>query len=77
MLTVVTGKAIGSGYVAMGPKAMGADMVLAWPNAQISCLSADAAAVVMIVITSYSIHYTKLYDTISKSNLLSVQEMLA
>ncbi len=48
MLTVITGKAIGSGYVAMGPKAMGADMVFAWPNAEISCLSADAAAVIMM-----------------------------
>lgn len=48
MLTVITGKAIGSGYVAMGPKAMGADMVLAWPNAEISCVSADAAALILM-----------------------------
>ncbi len=47
MLTVITGKAIGAGYVAMGPKAMGADMIFAWPNAQISCVSADAAAIIM------------------------------
>ncbi len=47
MLTVITGKAIGAGYVAMGPKAMGADMVFAWPNAQISCVSAEAAAIIM------------------------------
>ncbi len=47
MLTVITGKAIGAGYVAMGPKALGADMVFAWPNAQISCVSAEAAAIIL------------------------------
>ncbi len=47
ILTVITGKAIGAGYVAMAPKAMGADMTFAWPNAQISCVSADAAAIIM------------------------------
>ncbi len=48
MLTVITGKAIGAGYVAMAPKALGADVVYAWPNAQISCLSADAAAIIFL-----------------------------
>ena len=48
MATVVTGKAIGSGYVAMAPKALGADMVFAWPDASISCLPADAAAVIFM-----------------------------
>ena len=48
MLTVISGKAIGAGYVAMGPKAMGADMVFAWPNAQISCVSAEAAVIIMM-----------------------------
>ncbi len=47
-INVITGKAIGSGYVAMSPKAMGADMVFAWPEAQVSCLSADAAAVILM-----------------------------
>jgi len=47
-LTVITGKAIGSGYIAMAPKALGADIVYAWPDAAISCLSADAAAVIMM-----------------------------
>ncbi len=44
MVNVITGKAIGSGYVAMAPKSLGADMVFAWPEAIISCLPADAAA---------------------------------
>jgi acetyl-CoA carboxylase carboxyltransferase component len=47
MLTVITGKAIGAGYIAMAPKALGADMVFAWPNAQISCVSAEAAAIIL------------------------------
>jgi acetyl-CoA carboxylase carboxyltransferase component len=48
MLTVITGKAIGSGYIAMAPKALGADMVYAWPDAQISCLPADASAIILL-----------------------------
>ncbi|MDD5018615.1 MAG: carboxyl transferase domain-containing protein, partial [Eubacteriales bacterium] len=47
-LNVITGKAIGSGYVAMSPKALGADMVFAWPDAEISCLPSDAAAVILM-----------------------------
>ena len=47
-LNVITGKAIGSGYVAMSPKSLGADMVYAWPDAEISCLPADAAAVILM-----------------------------
>lgn len=47
-LTVITGKSIGSGYIAMSPKALGADMVYAWPDAQISCLPADAAAMILL-----------------------------
>ena len=47
-LTVITGKAIGSGYIAMAPKALGADMAYAWPEAQISCLPADAAALILM-----------------------------
>ena len=48
MINVVTGKAIGSGYVAMSPKAFGADMVFAWPDAVISCLPVNAAADIML-----------------------------
>ena len=47
MVTVITGQAIGAGYVAMAPKALGADMVFAWPQATISCLDAQAAAVIL------------------------------
>ncbi|MGI5849327.1 MAG: acyl-CoA carboxylase subunit beta [Christensenellales bacterium] len=48
MVNVITGGAIGSGYVAMSPKSMGADMVFAWPESQISCLPAEASAVVIM-----------------------------
>ena len=47
MINVVTGKAIGAGYVAMCCKALGADLVYAWPEAEISCMNADAAAVIL------------------------------
>lgn len=47
-LTVITGKAIGTGYIAMAPKALGADMVYAWPEAEVSCLPADAAALILM-----------------------------
>ena len=48
LITVITGKAIGTGYIAMAPKALGADMVYSWPDAQISCLPAEAAAMIML-----------------------------
>lgn len=47
MITVITGQAIGGGYVAMASRALGADMVYAWPQAQVSCLSAEASAIIM------------------------------
>ena len=47
LITVITGKAIGGGYVAMASRALGADMAYAWPQAQISCLSEEASAIVM------------------------------
>ena len=43
MITLVTGKATGSAYVTRCPKGLGADMTFAWPCAEISALSADAA----------------------------------
>ncbi|MGN0514946.1 MAG: acyl-CoA carboxylase subunit beta [Lachnospiraceae bacterium] len=43
-VTVVTGNALGSAYVTMGSKAIGADCYYAWPNAQIGMMDADIAA---------------------------------
>jgi len=48
LLTVITGQAVGSGYVAMAPKALGADMVFAWPEAVISAVLPNAAAVILM-----------------------------
>ena len=44
-LTLITGKAFGAGYLSMGTKHTGADVVLAYPTAQIAALPADTGAV--------------------------------
>lgn len=44
MVTVVMRKAYGGAYIAMGSKALGADVVLAWPQAEIAVLGAEGAA---------------------------------
>lgn len=46
-LNVVVGKAIGDGFAIMCPKALGADMVYAWPTAQISAMPAEAGAILL------------------------------
>ena len=43
MVTVYVGSAIGSAYILLGSKAVGADVVYALPEAEIGALSADAA----------------------------------
>lgn len=43
-LSVITRKAIGTAYVAMGAKDTGTDLVYAWPTAQIAVADAPAAA---------------------------------
>ena len=43
-ITVITRKAIGAAYVLMGSKDLGADLVFAWPTAQIAVADAPAAA---------------------------------
>jgi len=45
-VTVVVGKAIGSGYNAMGSKNIGADIVYAWQDAQIAALDSDTGATI-------------------------------
>ncbi len=42
-ITVVLRKAFGGGYIAMNSQALGADLVLAWPDAQIGVLGAKQA----------------------------------
>ena len=43
-VNVVIGQAMGSAYVAMNSKAIGADLTLAWENAQIGAMDAKTAA---------------------------------
>ena len=46
-VNVVIGKAFGGAYVTMNSKAIGADMVYAWPEAEIGMMAADMAAKIM------------------------------
>ena len=46
-VNVITGKAFGSAYVLMNSKGLGADMVYAWPNAQVGMMDAKLAVKVM------------------------------
>ena len=46
-VNVIIGKAFGSAYVAMNSKAIGADMVYAWPTAEIGMMDANLAAKIM------------------------------
>ncbi|MBO4808895.1 MAG: carboxyl transferase [Lachnospiraceae bacterium] len=46
-VNVVIGKAFGSAYVAMNSKAVGCDITIAWPDAQIGTMDAKLAAKVM------------------------------
>ena len=43
-VNVIIGKAYGSAYVAMNSKAIGADITIAWPNAEIGMMDASLAA---------------------------------
>lgn len=43
-VNVVTGKAFGSAYNVMNSKAIGADMVFAWPSSKIGMMNAESAA---------------------------------
>lgn len=46
-LTVVTRKAYGGAYIVMGSKHLGADLNLAWPNAEIAVMGAEGAVDVL------------------------------
>lgn len=43
-VNLIIGKAYGAGYLSMNSKHIGADMVFAWPSAEISVMSAESAA---------------------------------
>jgi acetyl-CoA carboxylase carboxyltransferase component len=46
-VNVIIGKALGSAYVAMNSKAIGADLTIAWPDAEIGSMDATLAAKIM------------------------------
>ncbi|MCU1600989.1 MAG: Propionyl-CoA carboxylase [Frankiales bacterium] len=46
-LTVITRKAFGGAFIAMGSKGLGADRVFAWPTAQVDVMGATAAVEVL------------------------------
>lgn len=46
-VNVIIGKALGSAYVAMNSKAIGADITIAWPDAEIGAMDANLAAKIM------------------------------
>ena len=46
-VNVIVGEAFGSAYLTMNSKSTGADMVFAWPNAQIGMMDAKLAAKIM------------------------------
>ena len=46
-VTVVTGKNYGSAYILMGSKAVGADIVYAWPGAEIGTMDAKQAGKIL------------------------------
>ena len=46
-VNVVIGKALGTAYVVMNSKAIGADIIMAWPDAQIGAMDGKLAAKIM------------------------------
>lgn len=71
-VNVVVGKAYGSAYAAMNSKALGADMVFAWPTAEIGTMEASMAAKVMYPETDADTLKTKAVEYQAlQSNVLS------
>lgn len=46
-ITVVVGRAVADGFAMMCPKSLGADIVYAWPQAQITAMPPEAGAVIL------------------------------
>lgn len=46
-VTLIIRKAYGGAYVAMNSKGLGADLVFAWPNAEIAVMGAEGAASIL------------------------------
>lgn len=69
-VNVVIGKAFGSAYVAMNSKAIGADITIAWPDAEIGTMDAVLASKIMYegkgadVINEKAAEYAKLQNNV-------------
>ena len=63
-VNLLVGDAVGSGYMIMNPKALGADIVYAWPNAKVSVMDSDKASEVMYGDASKAAEYDKLQGDI-------------
>ena len=69
----VIGKAFGTAYTAMNSKAIGADMVYAWENAEIGMMDADLAAKIMYAgddaaaLTEKAAEYRELQNSVSSA----------
>ena len=72
-VNVVIGKAFGSAYVTMNSKAVGADMVYAWPEAEIGMMDANQAAKIMYAgddaaaLTEKAAEYRELQNSVSSA----------
>lgn len=58
-VNVITGQAYGSAYVTMNSKSIGADMVYAWPDAEIGMMDSNMAAKIMYADADASIQKEK------------------
>ena len=63
-VNLIVGKAVGSGYMIMNSKALGADMVYAWPKAKVSVMEPKKAAEVMYGDSSKVSEFDKLQGNI-------------
>lgn len=72
-LTVITRKAYGGAYIAMCSKHLGADMVFAWPNAEIAVMGAEGA---VNILYRKEIAASKSGDKIKKEKMDEYQELL-
>ncbi len=50
LITIITRKAFGGAYIAMGSKTLGADINMAWPTAQVGVLNGQGRSIFFIVV---------------------------
>ncbi|MEG0108687.1 MAG: carboxyl transferase domain-containing protein, partial [Lachnospiraceae bacterium] len=68
-VNLIIGKAYGSAYLAMNSKAIGADMVYAWPTSEIGMMDSMLAAKIMYADSSFSVieEKAKEYEVLQSS----------